>query len=137
MMDDLREAVERELDKLRQRIIDGAKELTPDTRVLPYAYQPMVISVSSVLKPKPIDAAERQRIREEAERERQRLREAHEVLLKSDDLTARKVAELHSPDEFDGRFRQCQGCDYDGYDGERPAWPCRTWDLIADVQANV
>jgi hypothetical protein len=38
----------------------------------------------------------------------------------------RDVLELH---EADGE--QCAGCDWSGYDGEPPEWPCRTVRLIA------
>jgi hypothetical protein len=36
------------------------------------------------------------------------------------------LAQLHAPDER----RECNGCDFDGWEAERPEWPCRTWVLL-------
>ena len=41
----------------------------------------------------------------------------------------REILDLHSR-ESDG-YMVCDGCDFGGYDSERPGWPCRTVDLIA------
>lgn len=38
------------------------------------------------------------------------------------------IVELHSVDKYD----ECQGCDFGGYEGDKPGWPCRTIDLIAE-----
>lgn len=48
----------------------------------------------------------------------------------------RAVVELHKPQNTyisggpTGR-PLCFGCDFDGYDGEHPEWPCRTIEAIA------
>jgi hypothetical protein len=44
------------------------------------------------------------------------------------DPVARAVLDLHAAG--DGR---CSGCDFDGYEAERPAWPCRTTCTVAAV----
>lgn len=41
---------------------------------------------------------------------------------------ARAVLDLHKRD--DG---QCVGCDWSGYEGEPPGWPCRTVEAVAGV----
>jgi hypothetical protein len=35
------------------------------------------------------------------------------------------VLELHKP-AIEGGYRECMGCDYSGYEGEPPTYPCRT-----------
>lgn len=41
------------------------------------------------------------------------------------------VIELHRPvDCYAGEWPVCDGCDMDGYEAERPGWPCRTIDAI-------
>lgn len=42
---------------------------------------------------------------------------------------ARAVLDLH---KADGRG-QCEGCDWGGYEGEPPGWPCRTIEAVAGV----
>lgn len=49
----------------------------------------------------------------------------HKEFIKKDNLVG-KVARLHSPDDR----RYCKGCDWGGYEGEAPDWPCRTWRLL-------
>lgn len=44
---------------------------------------------------------------------------------------ARAILDLHSAD---GRG-ECEGCDFDGYEAERPYWPCRTVLKIAELHA--
>lgn len=49
--------------------------------------------------------------------------------------TARAVAELHAPKVFDASmisegWTGCRGCDYSGWEGEPPPWPCRTIKLL-------
>lgn len=39
------------------------------------------------------------------------------------------VRDLHAPVDDEYSLR-CAGCDYDGYEAEAPAWPCRTADLV-------
>ena len=40
----------------------------------------------------------------------------------------REILDLHEPV---GRYPDCHGCDFEGYEAECPAWPCRTTELIA------
>jgi hypothetical protein len=49
----------------------------------------------------------------------------HKEFIKKDNLVG-KIAKLHSPDDR----RYCKGCDWGGYEGEAPDWPCRTWRLL-------
>jgi hypothetical protein len=49
----------------------------------------------------------------------------HKELTQKTDL-AGNIARLHSPDDR----RYCKGCDWGGYEGEAPDWPCRTWRLL-------
>ncbi|MFB6392700.1 hypothetical protein [Polymorphospora lycopeni] len=59
----------------------------------------------------------------------ERVTKAHTALLAATDGVLRSVVELHAPH---GRVSECEGCDFDGYDAERPDWPCRTIELIAE-----
>jgi hypothetical protein len=46
------------------------------------------------------------------------------------------VADLHSPD-IHGPLAVCDGCDMDGFEAERPEWPCRTINtLLAWMEAH-
>lgn len=42
-----------------------------------------------------------------------------------------KVADLHGP-RMPSLWVVCEGCEFDGYESEPPAWPCATWTTIAD-----
>lgn len=55
--------------------------------------------------------------------------EAHEAL--ADELTGliRDVVMLHKPDSS---YDECRGCDFGGYEGDAPGWPCRTIRLIQE-----
>lgn len=46
---------------------------------------------------------------------------------------ARAVLALHASDYPSRRYSECTGCDFAGYEGEPPEWPCRTVDLICDM----
>lgn len=46
-----------------------------------------------------------------------------------------EVLLLHCPEEK-GKgwwFNRCEGCDWEGYEGEPPSWPCRTVRLISKL----
>ena len=43
----------------------------------------------------------------------------------------REMLDLHSFDRTKRYAQECEGCDFSGFEGEPPAWPCRTVDLIA------
>ena len=49
-----------------------------------------------------------------------------------DDATVAIVA-LHKPTRAVSDYPECDGCDYGGYDGEPPEWPCRTVLALAKV----
>jgi hypothetical protein len=59
-----------------------------------------------------------------------RLREALAALDALDGL-ARDVLDLHTFDRTQPYSQTCEGCDFAGYEGDPPDWPCRTVDLIA------
>lgn len=68
-----------------------------------------------------------QRIKEQTakrEKERQELLD----ILATATGTVKAIVELHSTNKWD----ECQGCDFGGWEGEEPAWPCRTIELIAE-----
>lgn len=56
--------------------------------------------------------------------DRQREYEARELYLAT--LLNSPVLELHWPNDR----KECVGCDFSGYEGEPPSWPCRTWNLV-------
>jgi len=57
-------------------------------------------------------------------------REALDALDAERNPIARRVLDLHRPDES-STWVTCAGCDWSGYDGEAPEWPCRTVREIA------
>lgn len=52
---------------------------------------------------------------------------ARHLLAGLTDPLARDVLDLHSEDDHG----ECEGCDYSGYEGEPPSWPCRTVEAVA------
>jgi hypothetical protein len=71
--------------------------------------------------------------REEAAARRNRARELFRAALAEiTDPTARAVLDLHSELPGMAGWSDCEGCDFAGYDGDAPDWPCRTVRLIAD-----
>ena len=61
-----------------------------------------------------------------------RLRAALNQLDALDGL-ARAVLDLHNFDRKARYSTTCEGCDFAGYEGDPPDWPCRTVDLIAEA----
>lgn len=58
---------------------------------------------------------------------------AHTALVAdaASDQLAVDILTLHHPHA--GYLQEeCAGCDYEGYEGEPPEWPCRTYQLIAE-----
>lgn len=52
------------------------------------------------------------------------------------------VWSLHKYGDDNLYFYGCEGCDWGGYDGDTPSWPCRTVELIAksvgvDIEAEL
>ena len=45
------------------------------------------------------------------------------------DPVARSVLDLHRSETVE--HPRCEGCDMNGYDAERPYWPCRTVQAVA------
>lgn len=68
----------------------------------------------------------RWRAEDAARRTRQDAR--HAELLAAGGVVA-ALAALHAPDNR----RDCEGCDFYGYDAEAPEWPCRTWQLLDET----
>jgi hypothetical protein len=86
---------------------------------------------AGVVEPTPEErAAMDRRITEarlrEAERAEQ-LEVARRELADVSDPLARAVLGLHAENERG----ECEGCDVDGYEAERPEWPCRTVAVVA------
>lgn len=106
---------------------DGLKVSAPLTNITAaYLKEAEFQGVSMFPDPyKPVSPEElaRRKAARAAEKERraaqQRLWEALKDRLKMTHAAA--VIELHRPDNGD-----CQGCDFGGWEGEEPAWPCRT-----------
>lgn len=44
---------------------------------------------------------------------------------------AGKIAAVHRP-TWSGTGTVCDGCDFGGYEGEAPDWPCRTVTILAE-----
>jgi len=85
--------------------------------------------------PTPEEAAEIRRDREAFDQKKKAAQpRLHAALARLDAITdplARDILDLHARDEADAMFPECLGCDYGGYEGEPPVWPCRTVELIA------
>ena len=64
-----------------------------------------------------------------AKAERERERKELLDLLATATGTVKAIVELHS---VDGKYDECKGCDFGGYEGDMPSWPCRTIELIAE-----
>jgi hypothetical protein len=61
----------------------------------------------------------------------------HERLLAEVTGLTKELLRLHGPEFGEERHvavrtPECGGCDWDGMDGEPPAWPCRTYRLIGE-----
>ncbi len=54
---------------------------------------------------------------------------ARELLAAITDPLARAILDLHHSETI--KNPECEGCDFGGYEGEPPAWPCRTVMAIA------
>lgn len=65
---------------------------------------------------------------EEGKAKREKERKELLELLATATGTVKAVLDLHSTDKYE----ECHGCDYGGYEGDRPSWPCRTVELIAE-----
>ena len=96
------------------------------------------VSRQSLLDAGAIEPTEAERREMDAQRvETERLRrlatEAWPVMVQQLDAVTgtvgRAMLDLHSADERG----ECVGCDFDGYEAERPIWPCRTVTKIADL----
>lgn len=55
---------------------------------------------------------------------------ARPALASVSDPVARTVLDLHRSETVESP--KCEGCDMDGYDAERPDWPCRTVQAVAE-----
>lgn len=86
-----------------------------------------------LIEPTPEERQQARVRHEEYERERQavlaRIDAARPKLNALTDPTARAVLDLHSEDDD----HTCEGCDWDGFEAERPPWPCSTIRVVAEV----
>lgn len=94
---------------------------------------PISAELLADLQPRPLTPEERQR---RAEREaaehvllQQRMVRHRELLAEGGTLG--RLAELHGPRWSALRTLECRGCEYSGYEGEPPSWPCTTWAVLA------
>lgn len=58
-------------------------------------------------------------------------RARHAAAVAASDPALLPILELHKPVFSSWGSAVCHGCDFGGYEGESPEWPCRTWDLVA------
>lgn len=73
--------------------------------------------------------------RERHHRERQaRIQRVHADLLAAaaDVPLAVDLLTLHAPNITGPSLVTCEGCDWGGYEGESPEWPCRTYSRMAE-----
>lgn len=86
---------------------------------------------AGLIEPTPAERADRERSveywRRRAAEQATRLNAARHRLDGVTDPLSRAVLDLHSEDERG----TCKGCDFDGYEAERPNWPCRTVEVVA------
>lgn len=57
-----------------------------------------------------------------------RLAEAY----RAEDRLTYRLLQLHAPERNFETFFTCCGCDFSGFDGEAPEWPCRTYSLLME-----
>lgn len=76
----------------------------------------------------PFAASPEARARYAAEREARRAYVAalKSVLTDASDPLIVEIAELHKADAYG----DCAGCDFGGWEGDAPSWPCRTAELL-------
>jgi hypothetical protein len=53
-----------------------------------------------------------------------------------DDFYMGEVARLHSPSGGEYYDSACEGCDFGGYEGDPPDWPCRTAEILINRMEN-
>ena len=89
-----------------------------------------------MVEPTPAESAERdeqlRRFREKQAAERKKWTGETIPALRMTDQLTRRILDLHAPDLEAGWTPQCPGCDFGGYDGEPPEWPCRTIVALAE-----
>ena len=61
----------------------------------------------------------------------------HEGRLATAPAVLRPILELHAPVTVSASFYECGGCDFGGWEGDSPAWPCRTYKLAARLSDEV
>lgn len=86
---------------------------------------------AGMVEPTPEERAAMERAEAEARQRAavraEKLAEARRQFAALDDPLTRVVLDLHAEDEHG----DCEGCDFGGYEGERPGWPCRTVEAVA------
>lgn len=48
------------------------------------------------------------------------------------DQLSYRMLQLHAPERTFETFYTCRGCDFSGFDGEAPEWPCRTYAVLME-----
>lgn len=88
-----------------------------------------------MIEPTPEELAERndrsRAFHAEQQARRVQALDALEQLRSKDSLTA-SILDLHSCDTGADWSPECAGCDFSGYEGEPPEWPCRTILALAE-----
>jgi hypothetical protein len=86
--------------------------------------------IHGIVEPTPEERAKQEAWRIEYAQRKQAATEAMPVFVAQlaavIDPVARAVLDLHEPHTWG-----CAGCDFSGYDGEAPEWPCRTVEAVA------
>lgn len=118
---------------MNPKITYDGKEFTGNSFVITVSRE-MALDYGMV-EPTPEEAAERAAsmaaFLEQQERNRQQFLVAIAGLRGRGGLTA-ALLDLHAPDLDADYLVECPGCDFSGYEGEPPSWPCRTIELLAD-----
>lgn len=79
-------------------------------------------------EPSPEQLAALAEWKQRADERKAKLDAARQRLAALTNPLARAILDLHSEDERG----ECQGDDFDGYEAERPSWPCRTVEAVAE-----
>lgn len=83
---------------------------------------------AGVIQPTAAQRAEHER---RAAEHAAKLEAARKRLARVVEPLGRALLDLHGEDEFG----ECQGCDFAGYEADRPDWPCRTVEAVASHYA--
>jgi len=130
------------LEAFVQMANDTAEQMAAATEIPPQSYyrnqvairvsREMLVAMGEV-EPTPEERAEMDKQAAESNarrRESWRIYDAARPALDAiTDPVARAVLDLHSSETIEAP--RCDGCDIEGYECERPEWPCRTVQAVA------